>query len=239
MSEKTKKNDFVEIKFSGYANGELFDSNVEEELKKLNPEAKETKTFAVVGQGTVVKGLDKALEDKELDKDYETTFSYKEGFGERNKNLIKTVSISSFKEKNFNPQVGMVLALDNNLAKIISVSGARVLVDFNNPLAGKELKYKFKIIRILTDEKEKAEVAFTLFLGFSPEIEVKDTIVIKGSKNLEPIVKLYSPKFKELLGKELSFEEKEEKKEDKKEKHEHTHEGHDHSHEHGHEGHKY
>ena len=33
--EKTKKGDFVEIKYSGYANNELFDSNVEENLKKL------------------------------------------------------------------------------------------------------------------------------------------------------------------------------------------------------------
>ena len=35
MSEKTKKHDFVEIKFTGKANNEIFDSNIEEDLKKI------------------------------------------------------------------------------------------------------------------------------------------------------------------------------------------------------------
>ena len=36
---RTKKNDFIEIKFTGYANGKVFDSNIEEEAKKINQEA--------------------------------------------------------------------------------------------------------------------------------------------------------------------------------------------------------
>ncbi len=37
MVEKTKKGDFVEIKYTGLANNEIFDSNIDEDLKKLNP----------------------------------------------------------------------------------------------------------------------------------------------------------------------------------------------------------
>jgi len=31
--ETAKKNDFVELKYTGYANGIIFDSNIEEDLK--------------------------------------------------------------------------------------------------------------------------------------------------------------------------------------------------------------
>ena len=111
----------------------------------------------------------------------------------------------------------MVFALDNHVVKIITVSGARVTVDFNNPLAGKDIKYKFKIIRKVSDEKEKIESLFKFFFGFVPEFEVKDKIILKGEKNLEDSINLVRDRFKELLGKELVFEEKiGEKKEEKK-----------------------
>ena len=35
-----KKSDFVEIKYTGYSQGKEFDSNIEEDLKKINPKAK-------------------------------------------------------------------------------------------------------------------------------------------------------------------------------------------------------
>src|SRR3989344_3923047 len=67
----TKKNDFIELKYTGYANNEIFDSNVEEDLKKLNPKAKTEKFIIVIGQEMTLKSLDKELENKELNKDYE------------------------------------------------------------------------------------------------------------------------------------------------------------------------
>ncbi len=212
--ETTKKNDFVEIKFSGFVEGKVFDSNIEEDLKKLNPEAKPTETIVVIGQGMVVPGLDKALEEKEIGKEYEINVPSKEGFGSRQRELVKTIPLKVFTEQKISPQPGMVLALDNMIAKIIAVSGARVITDFNNPLAGRDLVYKFKIVRKITDEKEKCKCLFELTLKSVPEFEVKDSIVVKGPKNLEVFVNAFKDKFKELIEKEIIFELKEEKPEE-------------------------
>ncbi|MCX8159036.1 MAG: FKBP-type peptidyl-prolyl cis-trans isomerase [Candidatus Pacearchaeota archaeon] len=219
MVEIVKKKDFVEIKFSGFANGELFDSNIEEDLKKLNPKAEPKKLIVVVGQGMVVEGLDKALEGKEIGKEYEIEVKAKEGFGERKKELVKTIPLKVFVEKEIYPRAGMVLTMDNMLAKVIAVSGARVITDFNNPLASKNLRYKFKIIRKVEDEKEKATALFEFIFRFVPEFEIKEEIVVKGPKIIEYYVKSFNEKFKELIGKELKFEEKKENKKetDKKE----------------------
>ena len=73
-----KRNDFIEIKYTGYADGKAFDSNIEEDLKKINPEAKEEKTIIVVGQGMVVSGLNRALEEKEIGKKYEISVKAKD-----------------------------------------------------------------------------------------------------------------------------------------------------------------
>lgn len=212
-----QKKDFIEIKFSGYSDGKVFDSNIEEDLKKLNPEAKPSQTLVIVGEGMIVPGLDKALEGKDIGNDYEIKLSPKEGFGERDRNLVKVVPLSAFTEKNVYPQVGMIFAIDNYLVKILAISGARVTADFNNPLAGKEVVYKFKIVRKVEDIKEKTEFLLSSFLRMVPEFEVKEDIIVRGPKQLEIFVHGFKDKFKELLGKDLKFEVKEEKKEAKAE----------------------
>lgn len=208
MTETINKNDFIEIKYTGYANGSIFDSNIEEDIKKINPNAKPNKTIIAVGHEMVIKGFDKAFEGKEIGKEYEISLKPKEAFGERNRDLIKTIPLKAFTEQKFSPRPGMVLTLDNMLVKIITVSGARVVTDFNNSLAGKEIKYKFTISRKVTEEKEKAEALLEFFFKFTPEFEIKDKIIIKGPKQMEIFVKTFNPKFKELLGKDLEFEEK-------------------------------
>ncbi len=210
------RKDFIELKYSGYANGELFDSNIEEDLKKLNPKAKANKTIVVIGEGMVVAGLDKAFEGKEIGKEYEVDVEVKDGFGERKRELVKTIPLSAFRENDFNPRPGMVLTLDNFLVKIIAVSGARVVTDFNNPLAGKKLHYKFVIVRKVLDEGERTRALFEIFFKFVPKFSIeKEKIILTGTKELEIYVKVYNEKFRELLGKELEFKEKKEGLEDK------------------------
>ncbi len=215
-SEITKKGDFIEIKFTGYLDGKVFDSNVAEDLKQASPESTPQKTVVIIGQFMVVPGLDKALEEKELGKEYQVNLSAKEGFGERNRELVKTIPLSVFTKQKINPYPGLALMLDNNLARVITVSGARVITDFNNLLAGKNISYKFKIERKVTDLSEKAEAFFAYFFRFKPNFEVSEKIIVKGPKVLEGIIKVYKEKFKELVGAELEFK-LEEKAEEKKE----------------------
>ena len=202
------KKDFIEIEYSGYSNGELFDSNIEEDVKKLNPEGKGEETIIAVGEKMVVVGLDNDLEGKEIGKDYIVTVSPKEGFGDRNREMIKTVPLKAFTDHKVNPQPGMSFNIDNQLVRVIAVSGARVTTDFNNPLAGKELEYRYKIVRKVEDEKEKVEGLFKNLFRMVPEFKIeKDKVVVKGVKGMQVFVEAFNKKFEEIIGKGLAFEE--------------------------------
>jgi len=230
----TKKNDFVELKYTGIAQGNVFDSNIEEDLKKMNTREKPRKTIVMIGQGMLVKGFDDALEGKEIGKEYEIKVGFKEGFGERKRELVKTIPLKIFNEKKIQPYPGLVLAMDDMIAKVITVSGARVITDFNNPLAGKELNYKFTIVRKVDDEKEKAETLFEFLMRFvPPEMEVKEKVVVTGVKELGFFMNAIKDRFEKLMGKELVFEERKPTKEEKAEEKEHVH-GPDCDHEHNH-----
>lgn len=210
--ELIKNNDFVELEFTGYANESVFDSNIPEDLKKISKDAKPQKTIVIVGQKMVVQGLDKELVGKEIGKEYKADVNYKEGFGERKRELVKTIPLRVFTKQKINPHPGATLLLDNALAKIITISGARVITDFNNPLAGKNLKYKFKAKKKVSEKKEKAETFFKHFLKFSPEFEeTSEKVIVKGPKVLQNLVESFKEKFKELVGTDLDFKEVEKK----------------------------
>jgi len=219
--ETTKKQDFVEIQFIGIADGKVFDTNIESELHKINPKAKAEKIVIAIGEGMLVPGFDRALEGKEIGKDYEITIGTKDAFGERKKELVKTIPLKVFREQNLDPKPGMIFSLDYSLARVITVSGARVVTDFNNPLAGRDITYKFKIIGQVTDEKGKSEALFLFYFKTIPEYEIKDKIYVKGPKQIASLLESFNAKFKSLVGKDLALDEikidKEPSKEDKKE----------------------
>lgn len=199
------KGDFIEISYTGYANGEVFDSNRENDLKKLSPDAKVEKTFLIVGEGMVVKGLDHAFEGKETGKEYTLDLTAKEAFGPRHASLIRPLPLKMFTEKQVQPRVGMSFVLDSNLVQVRAVSGARVIVDFNNPLAGKDLHYVFTITEKIEDMHQKTKIFFERFMRGSPEFEVGEKVTIKGPAAIKQIVEIFAPKFKSLVGKELDF----------------------------------
>ena len=218
-----KENDFVEIEYTGFIKGsnEVFDTTDEKVAKEngiYNENSKYGPIKVVAGRNYIIPGLDKALIGKEEGKEFEVDVNHKEAFGERKREMIRTIPLKSFTEQKVNPQTGMVLTLDNALVKIIAVSGARVITDFNNPLAGKNLRYKITMIRRVTENKEKAETLLNLFFRFVPDFDIKEhKVIVKGIKELEAGVKLYKEKFKELSGLDLEFEEKlAEKKKDEK-----------------------
>ena len=105
-NQKTKIKDFVEIKFTGYIDGKVFDSNIDEDLKKVSPDSKPDKTIICIGEQMVVPGLDKALEGKEINKEYEINIPYTEGFGKKHRELIKTIPLKIFTAQKINPYPG-------------------------------------------------------------------------------------------------------------------------------------
>lgn len=216
MSETIKKNNFIEIEFTGTSDGKVFDTTNPKEAEQLgvqNPK-KIKPTIISVGNQMVLQGLDEALPNKELNKEYTVHLQPEKAFGKRNPQLIKTYNLTAFTKNNINPYPGLALQLDNTIARVLSVSGGRVMMDFNNPLAGKEVDYKFKIKKKITDNKEKINALQDFFFKQRFEFEVKDKKVFFKDKKIKPMIEMMAPKFKEMTG--FEFEVEEEKDNSKK-----------------------
>ena len=220
--EKIKKNDFVEIEFTARdSNNNIFDTTNKEEAKQIglqNPEF--IKPLIVsVGNKMLLKGLDEELEGKELSKEYSINLSPEKAFGKRDPSLIKIYSLSHFTKQNINPHPGLTLQLDNVIARVISVSGGRVTVDFNNPLAGKSISYNFKITKKIEDDKEKINALQDFFFRKRFQFNINNNSKKVIFKDEIPFLEILKDKFKEMSGFDFEVEKptKKEKKEESKE----------------------
>lgn len=136
----------------------IYDSN-----KLYGPE------LVVVGRGWVIKGLDEALKGLEPGSEKEIIVPPEKAYGTRDPNKIKVLSIREFRRRGIDVKLGDVIEYGGQTGIVKSISGGRVVVDFNHPLAGKTLIYKVKVLRKLEDPIDKAKALAARHLGLKME----------------------------------------------------------------------
>ena len=94
------------------------------------------------------------------------------------------------------------------------------MIDFNNPLAGKDVEYEFTIKRILSDNREKVNAIQGFLFGkeFEFDIDEEKKKIIFSELQLMPILNVFKEKFKELIGFDVEILAKPKKEEKKAEK---------------------
>lgn len=208
-----KKNDFIEVEFVGkIKDGGVFDSNISSELKKLNPGAEGKPFVYSLGQGMFLEGIDEYLIGKEIGK-HKLELIPEKAFGKRESSLVKMIPMKVFKEHRLNPIQGAVLDFDGRMGKILSVSGGRVIVDFNNPLAGKDVIYEINVKRKVDDINEKINAFNEFLFRRKLDFEVKGKkLIISVEKEFAKFVEMFKDKFKEVFDLDLEIKEIEGKK---------------------------
>lgn len=218
-----KKKDFIEIEFTGKIRdtGEVFDSNTKEELEKLhkghNHKIEVKPLVYCLGEGMFLQGIDEQLIGKEIGK-HKIELAFDKAFGKRDSQFVKMVPMKVFMEHKVRPVQGMMMNFDGRAGKILSVSGGRVLIDFNHPLAGKDLIYEIDVKRKVEgiNEKIKAFNDFIFRRDFNFEVKGKKAIykISEKDRQLQGFMEMFKPKFKEIFDIDLELET--ERKEDKK-----------------------
>ncbi|MUN28597.1 FKBP-type peptidyl-prolyl cis-trans isomerase [Sulfuracidifex metallicus] len=158
-----KDKDFLLVDYTEKVkeSGEIIDTTLEEEAKKAGIYSEDKSygpVLVILGQGDVVKGLEEALYNAEVGNEKTVEIAPEKAYGNRDNTKIKIVSLSELKRQGINPYPNMVLRLnDGGLATVKSVSGGRVILDLNHPLAGKVIVYTFKVEKVLDTQEDKVK----------------------------------------------------------------------------------
>lgn len=169
--DAVNKGDFIMVEMTGRAQetGEIFETT-DEELAREEGAYREGATYGprlvVVGEGWVLKGLDERLPGTELDEEVEIEIPPAEAFGERNSDLVQMIPYRILRSKGVNPVVGAELEIDGRPAVIRSIGGGRVQVDYNHPLAGRNIVYNLNVVEQIENDKKKIQALVSRrFLG--------------------------------------------------------------------------
>jgi len=207
-----KNNDCVELEYDAYEaeSKALFDTTNAQTAKKhgLEQEGKSYKPAKIIiGKGFIVKGLDESLIGKKEGESYTVNVPAIKGFGIWSAKMTENLKLSTFIEKKINPVKGMFVNIDNRMAKILFVGDRLVKVDYNHPLANKDLIYEVKVKKIITDEQDIANCAINGLLGddFSAKLEGKE-LKIKGKAKIpEELREIMEKSIKEMLKKDYKL----------------------------------
>lgn len=205
-----QKKDFIEIEFTAKTkDGEIFDSNIKEDLKKSNLNAEPKPFIFALGEGMFLQSVDDYLIGKDLG-EHKIELSAEKAFGKRNPSMIQMVPMKVFREQKIQPIQGAMFNFDGRIAKILTVSGGRVMVDFNNPIAGKDVIYNIKVLRKVEDLNEKINAFMNFLFQREFPFEVKDKkLIIEVNKQFSKFVELFKDKFKEVFDLDLEVKIKE------------------------------
>ncbi len=154
------RGDFILLEMTGRSEetGEVFETT-DEEAARENELYSDEKVYGprlvVVGEGWVLRGLDKRLPGLKEGEGAEIEIPSDEAFGERNPNNVQMMPYRVLRSKGINPVVGAELEIDGRNAVIRSVGAGRVQVDYNHPLAGNKIVYDVRVDKLIEDDLEK------------------------------------------------------------------------------------
>ena len=110
-----------------------------------------------------------------MGEELEKEFTPADAFGERDPNLIELFSmhqisrLPEMRRDNAHLDIGTVLTIEGRRGRIVSLTQARVRVDFNPPFAGRKVRGKFKVTEQIADPSgpgpRDRRAAIRAFLG--------------------------------------------------------------------------
>ena len=186
QQKKIKNGDFIYIDYIGIIKetNDVFDTTIKEEAEKAGISHEEVyePMLVIVGEKWVVDGLDEALANRTEKEYFEVEIPPEKGFGRRDSKKIVTTTLRKLRRGGLKGDIrpGMVIQVNNVPAIVKAVVSGRVMLDFNPPLAGKNLIYKIWIRKILKSLDEKVNALIKKHsreIAESSKINIREGVV--------------------------------------------------------------
>ena len=176
--ESIKAGDVVLAEFDAWIQDskELFDTTSDATAKEHNI-FNEKMVYGpqplIVGKGRLFPGLDESIMKAEIGKEYEVVIPSSKGAGPRDPKLVELHPVREFVKQEIEPRVGLEVTVKGKPAIITAVTAGRVRVDFNNKLAGRTLKYKYKVVEKPSKPADVAKLLLKMSYGSNEGFEVE------------------------------------------------------------------
>jgi FKBP-type peptidyl-prolyl cis-trans isomerase 2 len=178
------ENDWIKIDYTGRLkeNLKVFDTTLEDVARASNIfDEKHSYSPLLCRAGDekfLIPGLARQLVGIELNSTQKFDIPAKDAYGERDTSKIEMVPTRKLRKANIEARVGNRVQLSGRNGTIMWVGGGRSRVDFNHPLAGKDLIFEVTVVEKIENENQiQKELVSRRFPGINMDevtIEIID-----------------------------------------------------------------
>jgi len=141
--------------------GDLIETT-REDIAKENDMHQEGRNYSplvcVVGSGQLIAGFEESLLSAKADKDISVEIAPADAYGEKDSDKVETISIDKLIRYVRDPKslyIGGPVTIEGKTGTLSYMAAGRARIDYNHPMAGRTLKYDYKIIKVIKDKGEK------------------------------------------------------------------------------------
>ncbi len=139
--------------------------------------------LVVIGKKWINEVVENAIREMSVGEERTVEVPPEKAFGQRDPSKVRIVPLREFRRRNISVRVGDVVDFGGVKGVVKSISGGRVVVDFNHPLAGKTLIYKVKVIGKLEEISDKIKALAIRYLQIpGDELDIRYD---SGNKRVE------------------------------------------------------
>lgn len=163
IGENMEEGTIIHVEYDLYNadSGDLIETT-REEVAKEHDIHQENRTYTplvcVVGSGQLIPGFEESLLSAKADTDISLEIAAADAYGEKNSEMIDTMSIDKLLRYVRDPKslyIGGPVTIDGRTGTLSYLAAGRARIDYNHPMAGRTLKYDYKIVKVIKDKKEK------------------------------------------------------------------------------------
>ena len=168
-----QKGDYVLLEYTvvDKDDNKVVETTIEDKAKEAGiyrPDEVYEPRLIIIGETRLFEPLEQAIMNSNEGQEVTVEVSPDKAFGQRDASKVRVISIREFYRYGKLPRVGDIVEINNQQARVVSITGGRVTLDFNHPLAGKTLIVTAKVVKKLETTEDKIRY---LIRQYIPRIE--------------------------------------------------------------------
>jgi FKBP-type peptidyl-prolyl cis-trans isomerase 2 len=185
-ADTAQSGQLVRLEYDLWAEGggrtDLIDTTHEEVAQGANVPASSGEVWGprphLIGGDYFPGGIESALVGLPVGTELEKEFSPTDAFGERDPNLIELFSmheisrLPEMRREDAHLDVGTVLTIEGRRGRVVTLTQARVRVDFNPAYAGRKVRGKFLVTEVISEPVDQVRAILDLQYGLGAEFQV-------------------------------------------------------------------
>jgi FKBP-type peptidyl-prolyl cis-trans isomerase SlyD len=175
--------DFIEIGYTARTvdGGQLVDTTDPEvaDEEGVGDQGTFEPRVIVLGEGHLFEAVEEEIIGGTVGDTGSVVIPAAEAFGEYDESEVRTVSANKIPDDSRRP--GAQVQIDGEQGYLETIIGGRARVDFNHPLAGEAVEYDYEILGEVTDQLERAQGLFDMFLDIDLEMWIEQEEVEETS----------------------------------------------------------